>query len=258
MSIISTAWTPEEVEILKKEYSTTYKTELVKLFNNKHKWSSILWQAHKLKLTRPNIRTFKLKFLLENSIDNAYWWGFIMSDGHISEDGKLRISLHKQDYSHLNVLSKKIGAYINKYKSQGNMICLEVGDKINALKLKNKLGILKRKTYNPPLNFNFLKTPEEFLAFFIGFTDGDGCLTFNKKNVFKSIRIVVHGNWIEFFRNFCKSLSEKYPNLKFTVNNTNKRGNTTVYIGTKSTYCFLSEFIKRNQLTVLNRKWKIN
>ncbi|MDP2692441.1 MAG: hypothetical protein Q8O88_02240, partial [bacterium] len=64
-------------------------------------------------------------------------------------------------------------------------------------------------------------------------------------------------NWFEFFRKFCLMLEKNFLNFKFNVNNTNKRGNTTVYFGKKSNYLFLTDFIKKHNLPALNRKWKI-
>lgn len=221
-------------------------------------WASIKWNAKKLGLCRPNIREAKLKKLLDNSIINAYWWGFIMSDGYLNDKGELVICLSTHDKSHLITLSKYIGYDINIQDDKMFMSRFSVMDRINGIKLKDKLQIGNKKTYNPPQNSNFLKTPEERLAFFIGFVDGDGCLTYNKKGIFKSIRVVIHGNWYNWWVDFLNQLKPDYPNLAFTVNNTNVRGNTTIYIGKKQTRIFLIEFIKEHKLTILERKWKIN
>lgn len=220
-------------------------------------WASIKWNAKKLGLCRPNIRDAKLKKLVENSIENAYWWGFIMSDGYLNNKGELVICLSSRDKSHLELLSTYLGYDINIQDDEKFFMSrFSVMDRINGLKLKDRLQIGNKKTYNPPQNASFLTTPEERLAFFIGFVDGDGSITYNTKGIFKSIRIIIHGNWYEWWVTFCNELTSSYNDLDFTVNNTNKRGNTTIYIGKKQTREFLLKFIEDHKLNVLKRKWK--
>jgi len=247
----------KENEYLKEFYPYMDKKTMMGEMNRS--WASIKWNAKKLGLNRPNIREAKLKRLLDNSIINAYWWGFIMSDGYLNDKGELVVCLSTHDESHLIKLSEYIGYPIKIQKdSKFYMSRFSVMDRINGLKLKDILQIGTKKTYNPPLDSSFLKTPEERLAFFIGFVDGDGCLTYNKKGIFKSIRIVIHGNWYEWWVDFCNQLKPNYPDLAFNVNNTNARGNTSIYIGKKQTREFLINFIKKHKLTILERKWKID
>lgn len=118
-----------------------------------------------------------------------------------------------------------------------------VMDKVNGETLKNRLQITEKKTYNPPSDFSFLKTPEMRLAFFIGFVDGDGSIHHDHNGTFKSIRIVIHENWYNFWISFTDQLVKDNPELSFNVNNINARKNTSVYIGTKRTKETLKDFI---------------
>jgi hypothetical protein len=247
----------KENAYLKEFYSCMDRKTIISDLNRS--WDSIKWNAKKLGLNRPNIRDAKLKKLLDNSIENAYWWGFIMSDGYLSDKGELIICLSTHDKSHLIKLAEHIEYPVNIQDDlKFYMSRFSVMDRINGLKLKNALQIGTKKTYNPPSDSSFLKTPEERLAFFIGFVDGDGSLTYDKKGIFKSIRIVIHGNWYDWWVDFCNQLKPNYPDLAFNVNNTNARGNTSIYIGKKQTREFLINFIKEHKLTTLERKWKIN
>jgi hypothetical protein len=246
----------KETEYLKEFYPYMDRKTMMGEMNRS--WASIKWNANKLGLNRPNIREAKLKKLVDNSIENAYWWGFIMSDGYLNDKGELVVCLSTKDKSHLITLSEHIGYPIKIQDDKMFMSRFSVMDRINGLRLKDKLQIGVKKTYNPPPDSSFLKTPEERLAFFIGFVDGDGNITYDKKGTFKSIRIVIHGNWYEWWVDFCDQLKPNYPTFTFNVNNTNARGNTTIYIGKKQTREFLINFIKEHKLTILERKWKIN
>lgn len=240
-------YTEEEVDYLIKFYPSEDRPTILKNLNG-HSWVSIKEKAKKLKISRPNIRTLKLKILLENNLINAYWWGLIMSDGHITNKGDLIIRLQKSDSEYLKIFSEYIECNLNF----GKLVSVSVMDKINGVKLKNKLQIKERKTYNPPENFDFLTTKEERLAFLLGFIDGDGSIAY-RKEAFKSIRIIIHGSWLEVFEIFMKEFEDDF-NLKFTVNS-NKRFNTCIYIGKKENFEFLKNFAIENKLPIMGRKW---
>lgn len=245
-------YSESEINYLKENYSSESKKIILNNLNG-HSWYSIKDKAIKLGFSRPNIRTDQLKKLLENNLINAYWWGLILSDGHLTNRGELIIRLQNLDLNYLKVLSDYIGCKLNYIESK-NMVSLSAMDKINGIKLKNKLGITEKKTYNPPLNFDFLKTKEEMLSFLIGFIDGDGNITFNEKGVFKSIRIIIHGSWFNVMSDFINRLGLA-TNIHFTIKK-NKRGNTFLYIGKKDNYMFLKKHINDNNINVLARKWK--
>ena len=249
------AYTTEEDAYLLFNYTTAPREEIeARLRRN---WNSIVDHSSKiLGLKRPNIRTHQLAVLLPNNLVNAYWWGFIMADGYISNKGILRVALSDIDRDHLEKLSTYIGkGTVGEYS--GGMVYLDACDKINGLALLHKLNITARKTYNPPSSFDFLLTPEERLAFFIGFSDGDGSIQFDHNDSFKSLRIVVHHNWYLLLEGFCATLAQENP-LRFTVNNTNSRGNTSVYLGTKASHQYLRDFIIANGLPALDRKWRLS
>lgn len=244
-------YTDIDIENLKKYYHELDRPSLLKILNG-HSWVSIKNKANKLGLARPNIRQAKLKILLEHNILNSYWWGLIISDGYLSNRGELVVQLGIKDKIYLSQLAKYIG--VTPYYPTG-FIRISAMDRINGLKLKNKLGIIVKKTYNPPNNFDFLKNKDMMLAFLIGFIDGDGCIQY-RNETFSSIRIVIHHNWISFFKTFQQILLNYYPFLRLNIS-LNGRNNTCIYLGKKSNYQFLCNFIKIHQLPILDRKWKI-
>lgn len=175
-----------------------------------------------------------------------------MADGYISNKGNLRIHLSEIDRQHL----MKLASYIERpwlLDMSKNMVALDAGDKINGLALKEFLGITIKKTFNPP-KLDFLTNSVMRLAFFMGFSDGDGSIHFDHNDSFKSLRIIIHANWFETMQEFCGLLSSEHP-LKFTVNNTNARGNTSVYMGTKAAHRYMVDFAEQHHLPILTRKW---
>lgn len=245
----------KEKNILKKHYSALWKYDLMDLIPN-YNWHQIQFQANKLGLSKPNIRTSKLKFLLEDNLINYYWYGFIMADGHLSESNALIISLNKKDLNHLEKISSKIGCNILT-STKNDMVTINVMDKINVQLLKEKLDINNNKTYNPPsidkLN-NLLDNKEKFLAFMIGMVDGDGNITYQKNSTtFKSLRMHIHVSWIDVLEYFSLKLYKYYDiNTSFSIC---KRGYAQFNLCSIKNYTIIKKFIIKNNLPVLKRKW---
>lgn len=252
----STTLQDNEKEYLKQYYPYLDKKTILSELGKS--WASVKWHAKKLGISRPNIREAKLKKLLPHSIETSYWWGFIMSDGYISDKGELVFALSTKDECQLYNLISFLGHESNVQRQEDvYMSRLSIMDRVNGLKLKEILQITNKKTYNPPNDFSFLKTPEQRLAFYIGFVDGDGSIHHDKNETFKCCRIVIHENWYSWWVVFCNQLALDYPKLKFTVNTNNKRKNTLIYIGKKETKEFLKKFIQENKIQILERKWKL-
>lgn len=248
-------FTEQEKEILKQQYHILWKYDLMKLIPN-YNWKQIQFQAKKLGLSKSNIRTSKLKFLLEDNLINYYWYGFIMSDGHLSEKNALIISLNKLDLNHLEKISNKIDCNILK-SEKNNMVTINVMDNINVLSLKEKLGVTNNKTINPPTVEHIsklLNSTEKLLSFLIGFIDGDGCIQYQKDKItFKSLKIHIHLSWFKIMEWFSIKLNEIGVNTSCRICN---RGYTQFNICSTKNYQIFKEFIINNQLPILERKWK--
>lgn len=250
---IRRSYTAEEDQYLIENYATAYRSEICDYLGRT--WKPITQHAHKkLGLTRPNIRSPKLYTLLESNITNAYWWGFLMADGHFSQSGYLVVSLSVKDEVHLETLVKYLGTgKIARY--QETMSTVSIGDKHTINMLKNKLNVSDEgpKTYHPISSLDFLESEEMAMAFFIGMVDGDGSIAY-KNDVFKSIRILVFNSWTSVL-NELADLIQKPLDRRANVNNNNARGNASLYIGTKDVYNRLVNFIEENEIPVLRRKW---
>jgi hypothetical protein len=248
------SYSNEEVQYLKDNWPSTTPKKVIQQALSGHSWSSIKVKAKKLGLDRaPNLRERKLDHIMKATIPNAYLWGLMYADGYIGDKGNFQIGLWKKDSEFLS----KIGDVfkLGELKPAGSdMVKVEVSDKACTTELKELLGYKTQKTYNPPDDINFLPTLEMQLAFLIGFSDGDGCITFDKNNSFKHLRIVVHHNWYSFLEELASSISLE-TSLTFNVNTANSRGNTTLYMGSKSNHKFLIDFIEKHNLPVMKRKW---
>ena len=249
------SYSEEDIEYLTKAYATKPKDEITSHLHRS--WRAVCTKARELGLVRANIRTHQLAPLLDfSNVKNSYWLGFIMADGHLSKKGDLIVRLHNKDRDHLVALSQHLGGghFIASHRN-GDMASLCAMDKINGIALRNALGITGVKTYSPPPNLDFLANSDHRLAFMLGFSDGDGSVQFDHNGVFKSLRILIHGNWFPLFRDFFAQIAEDHDELNFNVNNTNARGNTSVYMGTKRSHRYLTEFGLMHDLPLMKRKW---
>ena len=171
-------WTNEEEKLLKEAWENYSMEELLNTFPNRT-YQKILLHAHQkgYKNIKYRGRTTNLEFLDLKKLtpESAYWWGFIMADGHLSKSNSLMISLKNIDKQHLEKLSKHINGTIRENKG---FCFLSASDKNFVSEWKNILCMQHTsKTYFPPLLTVF---ENYFIYFLIGFIDGDGCLYLNK------------------------------------------------------------------------------
>lgn len=153
-------------------------------------------------------RVYKLEhqdiFHTIDTDEKAYWLGFIMADGSVSEKNAsknsqniLRITLQKNDYNHLIKFNNFIGTdkplhysrHANKIEQEYVTVEVVSNQVVEDL---NNLGCIPRKTYeNIWVN---LDTDELQFAFIRGFFDGDGGITnnFSEKQLYKA-RVSIAG-----------------------------------------------------------------
>ncbi len=110
--------------------------------------------------------------------ESAYWLGFILADGCITDDNQFKITLSEKDIKHLYKLKDILSeAPIKKsYKTIGNTSYPLVTLQIRSKKLCNSLrsaGITERKStvHGTPVVHKSLKP-----SFYLGYFDGDGCI----------------------------------------------------------------------------------
>jgi hypothetical protein len=248
-------WTEEKIDILKREYPKGNAKRLCSILNVTYVALKGAAKKFKVKGKRtPFLNEYRLESLLEDTIENYYWMGFIMADGNITNKGQLRFSLARKDRNHLEKLAKKLDVPVidEVVKNQNNSLISSMSctDKINGLKLRDKMNINGSKTYNPP-TLNFFKGEDFFWAFFAGFIDGDGCLVYRKGRI-QSLQINCHGSWItnlEFFAQKLNSIDLR------AVTKIDHRGYSLLTMSSgKDILKLRDKFVSLN-LPLMERKW---
>ncbi len=114
-----------------------------------------------------------------DTIEKAYWLGFIFADGYITKDGlRLQIHLSIKDESLMDDLGKAVGAnlefkrYYGPYKTSGKSVMLTISNNAEFVQHIINLGCVNAKSKIirlPRFNSRNLN-----LAFLLGYYDGDG------------------------------------------------------------------------------------
>lgn len=130
------------------------------------------------------------RFKKIQSEEEAYWLGFLMADGYISEDiGIVSLALQERDKEHVIEFIKFLGSdQEGYYKNSAGHIQYRVD--INSRELVNNLvalGCCQAKTLK--LKFpSYYKVPKKYQRHFIrGYFDADGCACLHGKSLIFSI-----------------------------------------------------------------------
>lgn len=152
------SWTDEEIKLLCKVWETASSNDLKELFPDRN-LESLQNKAYilglKCKVNRQNKNNLEILDLESLTPNTAYWWGYIMADGHIS---KQSIMCSSKDKDHLMKLSNLLNAKIhcrncvNSYTGKTSEIYNFSTDNKNLIsKWRNILNIENSaKTYFPP------------------------------------------------------------------------------------------------------------
>jgi len=130
--------------------------------------------------------TFNKSFFFSDSWQLAYMMGFALADGSLEFSkkhnySKLHFKIDKVDKIILDFF-KKISNFTQTpkiyNKNKPNLLCLSYCDPIFKDDKFKSWGLVVNKTYNP----GFININSQLIKpFIIGFIDGDGSITFNKK-----------------------------------------------------------------------------
>ena len=256
-------WSEEEKQKLRKLYFNTDIETLLLEFSERS-YAAIKLMAAKLNLKRDNfLRIGSIDFLLQDKNESLYIIGFILADGHISKLNRLKIALAKKDLYILKYIADRLGCDLRENKNNFELTLMH-RDKIKLL--KHKYDISNTKTYIPPSISVFEKlTDDLFISFLVGFIDGDGSISKQYKRNDCKITIKLHNSWkllLQYFidrlykisnKGYYNRLTQKPPNIKFT------KDNKYVYINVANgeVLWYLKQFITKNNLTVLERKWSL-
>jgi len=197
-------------------------------------------------------------------LEYYYWIGFFAADGTFRTRGKrvlLKLTLAKQDELHLELMKKYFGAencwgvcYYEKYSD----LIYHNDEEIKCI--QKTFDLKERKTYNPPdPNVFDHMDDDQFLSFFIGYTDGDGCIQFTggKNSGRKDVQLGfhVHHTWNDVINKMRMRL-EKIIGVKISPSKIGKDGYARFNIGNTIVIRYLKNVVLKNKHPYLIRKWQ--
>lgn len=248
-------WTEEEIEKLIKFWPNATYNELEKEFPNRS-YNSLMTKAQCLKIKCNIKRNIKGSFNFLNNLtkDSIYWWGFIMADGHLSNRGELTVQSSIKDENHIKKLANELHVKIKRYiiktgYKEGEFCKFTLQQKQFGEKWLTTFKINSPKTYTVP-DLSLFYNKVDFINFFIGFVDGDGCIWLSKN--WPNLKIEIHKNWINELIKWSELLNNFYC-IKSKVK-LSKRGTAELIINNKND---LKELYKFSQnLPFMERKWE--
>ena len=198
-------------------------------------------------LTGDLLRNGTLSPLLQDNLISYYWLGFIFADGHLSKKGRLAVTLAIKDKEHLQKLTNFLSTSITTEDTI--KVAFKIMDTKNAKILQDIYKWESNKTHYPP-DLSSITNTDNLLALFIGFIDGDGCITNQTNRKDCKLTIKLHASWLPTLKLFINCLHNRADLCKI-----NNYGYAVVSV-TNSIYIKqLKQFIITNELPVLNRKW---
>lgn len=120
---------------------------------------------------------FNADFWNEDTPTTAYWAGFVMADGHVTDEGRLSITLHPQDRPHLQMFLDALEAdeicSISEKPCNGTLFPrVSLSSRAMSSGLSS-WGLCTRKTYDVRPSQKWDIHPQSFLR---GLWDGDGSI----------------------------------------------------------------------------------
>lgn len=116
-------------------------------------------------------------FNVIDSHEKAYWLGFLIADGHVSDNGKIEFCQSDERKECVEKFKKALGSQhkVAKHKDAWR-ISFQSPQMAQDL---NSLGLTSNKSYDASIP----DIPKEFLPSLLrGFFDGDGCIYIRKKD----------------------------------------------------------------------------
>lgn len=246
-------WTEEENQRLRDNYQLS-KADLLKLFPYRSP-QAVNIQAYKLGLRKEHNEYCKSEcsILLQESLETYYWIGFILADGHISNQFRLIVTLAILDIGHLRKLANFLSVENIRETDKNTKVTLAVQDKLWLKRVKEKFDIKNDKTYYPP-NLDWIVDDNLFLAMLVGYIDGDGCIKYQTNRKDTSICIHIHSSWLPFLK-MIKYKIETIFGYSTGEPIIGKDGYARYTISNFPLVKQLKIFVIDNNLPVLDRKW---
>jgi len=206
--------------------------------------------------------------LLEENQTAYYWMGFLSADGCFSDNkksiyrGAISLSLCEKDKNHIYKFSEFIDSNVLKTIAKlnnKNFVQYTTNKSgVNFYRLiKDKFGIEKHKTYNPIIKD--ITRDDFFISFLIGYIDGDGSISKDKRYDGYELAITVHSSWANVLNKWfkrCWELAQISPVFKIPkVIITKRYGHARIRTTNWRLHWFLKKHINKFNLPVLKRKW---
>lgn len=130
--------------------------------------------------------------------------------------------------------------------------CVSAQNPVIVSKFCRLFDFRPQKTYNPPRKFNL--KGNRFLAFLIGFIDGDGCISYQTGREDCLLSIKCHKSWLPLLQTFSDLLYE-LAQAKSSMPKINNQGYAHWYISNNAILKFLKFKAIQMGIPVLTRKW---
>lgn len=246
--------TKDQLKQFKYDWQNYPKDKLIEMYPQ-YTYSSLKARAGHFKWKKPKrfINKCKLQKLMDDTLYNWYWYGFILGDGSLDNEGELRMTLAIKDIDHLQKFADYIDINIHKreafkYKQYtcSESCVINIKDAEYGIKFRELFKIDGPKTYNA-CSFECIKTKEQFLSLLIGLIDADGYVDH------VMIRIQCHASWLDNF-NFIRDWLIKLG-IDSVKTKIDKREYVHLTIHKIRNINALYEYAKSNNLPYLERKW---
>lgn len=159
-------------EKIAKKYNC-HDTTILKLLNKNNIDTTRKRKTHNFTKYTVNENYFDI---IDNE-EKAYWYGFLLADGHITDNGKIMIALQEKDYAHLEKFRNSLNSNhpIHKHKTYGTYN-ITIGSKKLNQSLWDK-GFNNNKSWYYDVDKITSYVSEKLINHFIrGYFDGDGCV----------------------------------------------------------------------------------
>lgn len=190
------------------------------------------------------------EFFERDTEEAAYFFGFLLADGNISDRGKVSIGIQKRDEEILHSLKEacKINSNVAYHTRPDGTSSAQLVFTVKSLSESlTKLGLTPRKSLNE-------ECPERFLFnrdFWRGAVDGDGCVVFTPN---ASPKVYLCGSELlcSQFLDFCKSVD---PTINTKPSHTKNELFRTTISGTKASR-ILSHLYENSNYHLTRKKEK--
>lgn len=205
-------------------------------------------ECHNFRKYDVNIDYFKII----DTEEKAYWFGFLLADGHVSINGHVMIALQNRDVNHLEKFKEALSSnhpiipHIQYNTSSITIGCREMANDLNEKGFNNN----KSKSFD--VEKIVASVPSQLVNHFIrGYFDGDGCVGIYKQTHSdkKMYHISILG--IEDFMKFIQKSTDLSCQLKLDA----RTSSTYQLIArSKSEVLKLKEYLYSNANIYMNRK----